>query len=212
LLLLTCGTVSGYGLDRLIDREGLDTPRTRKTLKTVVILASVIALVLACTAVWRFVICIILGLLAGGYVPLKRILPKNLLTVPAWTIAVCALPFDHAPDGSGRNIAAAIAVAYIILANTVLCDLSSVEEDRAAGVRGFAVRYGVGAGAIFAGLAAILGMFSAFRHELFGLSITAMSLIPIAIILGRDPRNRLARHAADLVLIVLPGPVSMLTR
>lgn len=212
LLLLGCGTMSGYGLDRLIDRRGLDPPGLRRGLGIAVVGTSVVALVLACTALWRFKVCVILGVLAGCYVPLKRVLPKNALTVPAWTIAVSALPFADAPDFSGRYAAAATAVALIMLANTVLCDLPDVEEDRRAGVRGIAARFGVRAGAVYAGVAALLGTASAAIHDHPGLAVTAASLVPLAVVLGRNPTTRWARQAVDLVVTVLPGPITLLTQ
>lgn len=212
LLLLACGTMSGYGLDRLIDRRHLDSVTTRRALMAGVGLSSVLAFGLACTAVWRFEVCVVLGVMAGGYVPLKRIIPKNMLTVPAWTIAVCALPFASAPDGTGRFAGAAAAVAMIMLANTVLCDLPNVEEDRRAGVLAFAARFGARAGAIFAGLAAVLGTASALRHDHWGLAVTAAALVPMAVLMGADPHRRGARQAVDLVVTLLPGPLTLLFR
>ena len=212
LILLASGTMAGYGLDRLIDRRGLDSPATRRALIVGVVLTAVITAVLACTDIWRFQVCALLGVMAGGYVPLKRVIPKNMLTVPAWTIAVCALPFAEAPEFGGHFAGAAGAVALIMLANTVLCDLPNVEEDRLARVRAITVWFGVGIGATLAGSAAFLGTFSAIRHDHLGLAVTAASLLPLAILMGIDPHRRGARQAVDLVVTILPGPITLLSQ
>lgn len=211
LLLLASGTMSGYGLDRLIDRRGLDPAAVRLALGIAVGITTLAGLILACTAVWRFQVCLLLGVLAGCYVPLKRVLPKNALTVPAWTIAVAALPFAAAPDFSGRHASAAAAVALIMLANTVLCDLPDVDEDRRAGVRGIAARFGVPVAALVAGFAATLGVVSAVRHHYLGLASTAASLVPLAVVLGRNPTHRWARLGVDLAVTLLPGPITLLS-
>jgi len=210
LALLACGTMSGYGLDRYIDRRHLDSPIIRRGLRWAILISSIIAFALACTAVWRFEVCVVLGVLTGFYVPLKRYIPKNMLTVPAWTIAVCALPFATAPDWSGQYTASALAVALIMLANTVLCDVPNVEEDREAKVRAFAARYGAEAGAVFACLAAIFGMVAAIGFDHVGLAVTAACLIPLAMVLGRNPIQHRARQAVDEVIVYLPGPITLL--
>ena len=99
-----------------------------------------------------------------------------------------------------------------MLANTVLCDLPNVEEDRRAGVLAFAARFGARAGAVFAGLAAVLGTVSALRHDHWGLAATAAALVPMAVLMGADPHRRGARQAVDLVVTLLPGPLTLLFR
>lgn len=210
LILLCCGTMSTYGLDRLIDRRGVDPAATRRGLRIAVLFSSLVALILACTALWRFLVCCVLGILAGGYVPLKRIIPKNLVAVPAWTIGCCALPFASAPEINGHLVASAVALALIVFANMVLCDIPNIEEDRLARVRAFAARFGAKAGAVFAGLAALLGAVIAIPFHHAGLGVAALCLIPLAVILGRAPMNHRARLAVDEVVIFLPGPITLL--
>jgi len=210
LILLCCGTMCTYGLDRLIDRRGVDSAATRRGLRIAVILSSMLALILACTALWRFMVCCVLGVLAGGYVPLKRIIPKNLVAVPAWTIGCCALPFATAPEINSHLIASALALALIVFANMVLCDIPNIEEDRRAKVRAFTTRFGGQAGAVFAGAMAILGAVIALLFQHIGLAVAAICLIPLAFILGRDPMNHRARLAVDEAVIFLPGPITLL--
>jgi 4-hydroxybenzoate polyprenyltransferase len=212
LVLLACGTTAGYVLDRLIDERGIDPPSTRRRLKLLFVVTSAIALLIAFTAEWRFFVCCVLGVLAGGYVPLKRWIPKNMLTVPAWTIACCALPFATSPAGDGKYAASAMAVAFIMLANTVLCDVPTVAADRRAGVRSFTTRFGAKAGAAFAGFAACLGVAGGAAYHHWGLAATAAALVPLAFLLGRDPANAWARRWVDNAVVLLPGPVTLLTQ
>lgn len=209
LMLLCCGVMCTYGLDRLIDRRGVDSIATRQALKLAVILSSIVALILACTALWRFLVCCVLGVLAGGYVPLKRVVPKNLVAVPAWTIGCCALPLASAPEINGHLIASSLALAFIVFANMVLCDIPNIEEDRRAKVRAIAVRFGARAGAMFAGSIALIGAIIALAFHHIGLAVAAVWLIPLAVILGRDPMNHRARLAVDEAVIFLPGPITL---
>ena len=49
--------------------------------------------------------------IAGAYVPLKRYIPKNVLTVFAWTAATATLPFSDRPVLSATYIASVVSVA-----------------------------------------------------------------------------------------------------
>jgi 4-hydroxybenzoate polyprenyltransferase len=212
LALLAGGTMAGYGLDRLIDRRHLDPPFLRRALTLAIGTAALAALALAATAPWRMKVCTLLGVLAGAYVPLKRMIPKNLLTTTAWTIAVMGLPHADAPDFTDRHAAAWIAVALIMFANTTLCDLNSVEDDRRHGVRGLAPKFGATVAACVAGLAACAATASAVMHHHVGLACCAGTLAPLAILLGRNPANRRARFWTDLTLVIIPGPVELIQR
>ncbi|CAN5354765.1 hypothetical protein BH11PLA2_BH11PLA2_19790 [soil metagenome] len=210
LVLLACGTMSGYGLDRLMDRKDRDPPSFRRQLRNAVVLTSLIAFACACTSWWRFEISCLLGVLAGGYVPLKRMVPKNWLTVSGWTIAVTCLPFAAAPDFTDRHHAAWIAVALIMFTNTTLCDLNSVEEDRRNGVRGVAPYFGVRIAAMICDVSASLAVGIAAYHQHPGLTACAAVLVPLAVYLGRNPKNRTAHTLVDLAITLIPGPVTVL--
>lgn len=208
--ILVSGTMAGYGLDRLIDRRQIDLPETRRVLLICVAAATLATVGLALIEPWRIQICALLGVMAGGYVPLKRIIPKNLLTAPAWTIAVCVLPPATLPEFDSRFFWSILTVALIMLTNTVLCDLPNIEEDRRAGVRSFTVRFDYKAGAIFARFMALFAVFAGIRQGNLGLILTAMGLIPVAILMQINPHRRGARQMADLVVTIIPGPVTLL--
>ena len=97
LLLVASGTVAAYGLDRVIDCRETDPPGLRRVMLICVAIASLAVAVLACTAWWRFQVCAVLGLVAAAYVPLKRYVPKNVMTTLCWTVAVSTLPFAGQP-------------------------------------------------------------------------------------------------------------------
>ena len=136
LLLVACGTMAAYGLDRLIDKRNTDFPAFRNALLLCVLAASLATGILSCSAWWRIWVCSVLALIAGAYVPLKRIIPKNVLTSVAWTTATATLPFSTRPTIDSTFIASVVTVALIMLANTILCDIPDVTADRQAGVRG----------------------------------------------------------------------------
>lgn len=211
LLLLACGTMTAYGLDRLIDRRDRDPKRLRRVLAICVILTAVGAGVLACTAWWRFLVCAALGVIAGAYVPLKRIIPKNVLATLAWTTAIATLPFAGGPPPDPAFGASMLAVAFIIMANTILCDLPDVAADRQAGVRGIAPRFGSRAGAFAAGVFGGLGALIAGSVGRWGLAATALGLTVLAILLARNP-IRSVRLLADGLVTVLPGLLTLLFR
>jgi|688.fasta_scaffold66590_5 4-hydroxybenzoate polyprenyltransferase len=212
LLLVACGTMAAYGLDRLIDRRELDPPELRRTLRIAVLLAAVGTGVLACSSWWRFRACAVLAVMAGGYVPLKRHIPKNVLTTVAWTTAVATLPGAGSPPADAAFGASVLAVAAIMAANTILCDVPDVEADRRAGVRGITPRLGARAGSVVAAGFGVAGTLVAVSAGRWGLALTATTLAVLAIALGRRPERLQIRRLADAVVTVLPGPLAMLLR
>jgi len=212
LLLAASGTAVAYGLDRLIDRRGCDQNQFRRVLAACVFMGAVGTGVLACTSWWRFKVCIILGLIAGAYVPLKRHIPKNILTTFAWTAAIAILPFAEQPPWTETFRASVIAVACIMAANTVLCDIPDVDADRKAGVRGVTPWLGTHAGAVVAVSFGVLGSVIAGSVSRWGLAITAVTLAILACLLAKHPEQRRYRLFADAVVTILPGPIALILR
>ncbi len=212
LLLVACGTMAAYGLDRWTDRRDQDPALFRRVLAVCVILAALGTAVLACTAWWRVSVCAVLGLIAGAYVPLKRFIPKNVLTTVAWTVATCTLPFDSQPAWVPAFQASVAAVALIMAANTVLCDIPDFAADREAGVRGITPRFGPKAGAVAAITCGVLGAWVAGSAGRWGLAATALGLAILALLLVRNPSQGLFRRLADGLVTVVPGPVALLFR
>lgn len=212
LLLVAFGTMAAYGLDRLIDSRDRDPSRVRRALAIGTLLAAAGTASLACTAWWRFKVCVVLGVVAGGYVPLKRFIPKNVMTTAAWTTAIATLPFAGQPPLDGSYGASVLAVACIMAANTVLCDLPDFAADQRAGVRGITPRFGPRVGALAAVTFGGLGAVVAGSVGRWGLAITAASLSMLAIPLERNPARGFLRRLADGLVIFVPGPLALLFR
>lgn len=212
IALVASGTMAAYGLDRLIDRRHLDPPALRRWLAVALLLAAGATAVLACSTWWRFKACAALAVIAAGYVPLKRRIPKNVLTTVAWTTAVATLPGLGPPPSDMAFGASVFAVAAIMAANTILCDLPDVEADRQAGVRGVTPRFGAGVGSLVAAGFGLAGAMVAGSAHRWGLATTAALLAVLAIALGRRPDRAGLRRLADAVVTVLPGPIALMLR
>ncbi|MBL9173160.1 MAG: UbiA family prenyltransferase [Verrucomicrobiales bacterium] len=212
LLLVACGTMAAYGLDRWVDRRDADPREVRRFLVLVVGLASVATAALACTSGWRFRVCAVLAVIAGAYVPLKRAVPKNLLTTVAWTTATATLPFAAMPPLDAAFAASVASVALIMAANTILCDVPDVAADRAAGVKGITPRFGPRAGRWAAALCGAIGAVIAGSVGRWGLAMTAGALLALAWLMARRPDHRGYRLWVDAVVTVIPGPLAWLFR
>lgn len=212
LLLLACGTMAAYGLDRLIDNRDSDPPDLRNALALSVLIASGVTGLLACTAWWRFQVCGVLALIAGAYVPLKRIIPKNVLTTVAWTTATATLPFSGQPPVEPAFGASVVAVALIMLANTILCDIPDFAADRQSGVRGVTPWLGPRAGAITAVLYGLLGAIVASSVGRWGLAATSFGLAVLAILSASNSKRHLYRLLADGLVTFIPGPLAFFFR
>lgn len=212
LLLVACGTMAAYGLDRLIDKRNTDFPAFRNALLLCVLAASLSTGILCCSAWWRIGVCSVLALIAGAYVPLKRIIPKNVLTSVAWTTATATLPFSTRPTIDSTFIASVVTVALIMLANTILCDIPDVTADRQAGVRGITPWLGPRAGAILAVIYGLLGALIAACFGRWGLAFTSLGLALLAIPLARNSNQRIYRSLADGLVTIVPGPIAFLFR
>ena len=212
LLLVACGTMAAYGLDRLIDSRDRDSQRLRRALAVGVGLAAAVTAGLACTAWWRFKVCAVLSLIAGAYVPLKKFIPKNVLTTAAWTAATATLPFAEAPPLDPAFGASVLAVACIMAANTTLCDLPDFAADQRAGVRGITPQFGPRAGAVAAVTFGGLGALTAGSVGRWGLAVTALGLAMLAILLVRNPARGVFRLLADGLVTVVPSPLALLFR
>lgn len=212
LVLVACGTMAAYGLDRWIDGRHRDDNQFRRILFMIVVFASASTGVLACTAWWRLQVCAALGVIAAAYVPLKRVIPKNVLTTIAWTAATATLPFDGRPSFDPAYGASVLAVALIMAANTVLCDLPDYAADRQAGVRGITPRFGPRVGGSAAVVCGVLGALVAGSVGRWGLAFTALGLAVLATRLARQPSRGLFRLLADGLVTVVPGPLAWIFR
>ena len=210
LLLVALGTMTAYGLDRLVDQRDRDPAVFRRVLLVCVVLTGLATGLIACASWWRIQVCAILALLAGAYVPLKRIIPKNVLTTTAWTVAVANLPFDGQPHADITFGLAVATVATIIAANTLISDLPDVDVDRRTGVIGIAPHFGPRVAATVALCFGLLGGCLALWAGRWGLSLTAFALSVLALILTRTAPRSVHRTLADGLVIALAGPITIL--
>ncbi|HMO03744.1 MAG TPA: UbiA family prenyltransferase [Kiritimatiellia bacterium] len=210
LLLLASGTMAAYGLDRLVDRWRLEPADLRRALVMAVAATAAATAVLAGTSWWRFQVCVALSLIAAAYVPLKRHIPKNLLTTFAWTAATATLPLAVRPELDARYALSIASVACIMAANTILCDIPDVAQDRQCGVRGLTPRFGARAGAVAAIMFGLLGMVASVRSGHPGLAVTSASLAMLGVLQARARGRGLHRYLADGLVTALPGPLHLL--
>jgi 4-hydroxybenzoate polyprenyltransferase len=211
LLLIACGTMAAYGLDRIIDNRGSDPPHLRRVIIICVGMVSLVGAMLACTAWWRFKVCSVLGLVAAAYIPLKRYIPKNVMTVICWTGAVATLPFAGQPPLDPTFAASVATVAMIMAANTILCDIPDVAADRHNRVRSLTAKFGAYGGAIAAASFGVMGAIIGGSAGRWGLAATALCLAMLAVPMARNPTYR-RRLMADAIVTVLPGPLTILFR
>ncbi len=210
LMLLAASTSAAYAFDRILDRPIGDGPALRRFLIIAFAITALAAFVLAWFELWRVAVCTGLALLSMSYVPLKRVVPKNVLATTAWTLSVVILPGVTAPAWNGEFAAAAAAVACIMFANTTLCDLASMKDDKRERVRSITVCYGTTAATLASAVAAFAGTVIAVDANALGLTVTATTLAAISLLLMRSPAWFSARLSADAVITLLPGPIALL--
>jgi hypothetical protein len=134
-LTLLCGAFAAYALDRLIDAPSARRrPAFLRILPGLVVSGGLMVTALAHDR-RHLALAALLSLVAGAYVPLKRVLPKNLLAAGGWAAAVVWLPCATPPT-LRMGAPLALCVWLVVMANTLLCDALDVIPDRAQGVRG----------------------------------------------------------------------------
>jgi 4-hydroxybenzoate polyprenyltransferase len=107
-------------------------------------------------------------------------------------------------------VGSVLSVAFIVLANTILCDIPDFEADRQSGVRGITPRFGPRAGAISAIVCSCLGTIIAAFVGCWVLALTSLAMGVLAVIAFKDSEQYNFRLLADLVVTVLPGPLTLL--
>lgn len=149
----------------------------------------------------------LLSLLGVGYVPLKRVIPKNLLTATSWVLCVLTLSLHH------RSLDAPIlcyglALLLILLANANLCDLPDVAADRRNRVLGLTPVLGPAIASRVAGLLAAIGCAAALSLGAWPIAVpgTLFTVIGFSGGLGfaAHPERRWILDAA----LVTAGPLS----
>lgn len=149
VLACVAGVHGAYRFDSLADRLGFRGLWRDRHLWGVIFDGALVAC--AALASPRLIAPLVFLSLAGlFYIPLKRWIPKSLLTAGAWTGTVFALSLaGHAMTADSAMAAAALFLA--VASNANLCDLADVEDDRNNQVVGFGVMLGARATARIAG-------------------------------------------------------------
>lgn len=143
------------------------------------------------------------------YIPLKRFIPKNLLTAAAWTLTLVVLPFDALPVGEAAQWGAA-AVFLTIYAAATLCDVPDVAEDARAGVRGLTTLLGGVTAARVAGGIALVAAVLAVLAGVWGAAVPALACAALGFgAAGWLERSPVGQFWVDALLVV-PGLLVLL--
>jgi 4-hydroxybenzoate polyprenyltransferase len=148
----------------------------------------------------------VLALIAGAYVPLKRFLPKSVLTATGWTLAVVWLPGTPAPL-LRAGLPVAVCLFLIVGANAILCDALDVDEDRRRGIRGLGPWLGAVRASRIASVLALTGAVLSFTLGPWPLAAAAAPLA-LAGLSPIPPHQREWRRTFFDLALVLPGLVA----
>lgn len=203
------GIFAAYRLDHVLDREGgLLAPEARHEV-AIIAAAATLLLLIAIADPALLAPLAVLGALGIFYVPLKKFLPKNLLTASAWAVCIVTLSLKLTPFSLQHWLATAM-IFFLVLSNATLCDLPDIERDRENRVVGLVPAFGSRAGGRIAAFAGCLSLAISVA-----LASTAFAIpSAIYIVLGAFFSSRVAGHPKqrwllDAVLI-LPGPISLI--
>jgi 4-hydroxybenzoate polyprenyltransferase len=203
------GIFSAYRLDHVLDRPGgLLAAEARQELG-VIAAAALLLLGIALAQPSLFAPLAVLGALGVFYIPLKKFIPKNLLTASAWAVCIVTLSLQLTPLSREHAMATAL-IFFLVLSNATLCDLPDIERDREDKVVGLVPAFGTRTGGRIAAAAACTSLVIAAALE------SAAFAIPCAvyIVLGAGFSTSVASHPKQRWLLdavlVLPGPISLL--
>jgi len=149
-------------------------------------------------------VVLVLAGLGIFYIPLKQLIPKNLLTALAWTLVVVILPFDVLPF-SWKILLGAVAVFLTIYGAATLCDIPDIAEDTRAGVRGLATHFGGQSAARIAGGLAAIGALVAVQSGVWLVAIPAIMVAALGFgAIEWLTHNKASQFWVD-ALLILPG-------
>jgi 4-hydroxybenzoate polyprenyltransferase len=206
-LTLVGGVMAAYSLDRVLDAP--QTERKRVTLRFLPPL--LVGSGMVAVGLWKVPshlwLVALLALFGGAYVPLKKFVPKGVLTAGAWAMGVVWLPGARTPTfAEGWSVA--LCTLLIVGANAVLCDTLDVDADRRNGVRGLGPWLGEAKASAVATAMAVAGGVTAFTTGAWPLAAAALPLAIAGVVRGWPKARETRRTALDLVL-VLPGVVCL---
>lgn len=213
VLACVAGVHAAYRFDELVDAVGFrELARDLRDPRLVSIALAALALAIAAIASPRLVLPLgALSLVGVLYVPLKRFIPKNLLTAGAWSATVSALSLTGL-EPTVRTFAAVLALFITVVSNASLCDLPDVSIDRENRVRGFTTMLGVRAAANIAGALGLVASGLAFASGAIGLVLPGLCYAVAGFGFPEALRqHRGAKFWLDAVLVTA-GPISLLAR
>jgi len=201
------GVFAAYRLDHVLDRsDGVFSTAARRDLAAIAA-ASGLLLGIALVKPTLFVPLAALGALGLFYVPLKRFVPKNLLTASAWAVCVVMLSLDLSPFGEAHWMATAM-IFFLVLGNATLCDLPDIERDRQNQVMALVAALGHRRGGRIGALAAGIALVFALALGAASFAVPATLYIAIGLFgaqaVASHPKQRWLLDA----VLVLPGPIS----
>jgi len=199
------GVIAVYALDRVRDAAMADRSTMVARFGGPFVLGCVMVVAGLALVPKHVPIVLALAIVGGAYVPLKRLVPKGVLTAGAWATALVWLPGATTLSVSaGMPVAASLFL--IVIANAVLCDALDVESDRAKGVRGLAPWLGARRASLAAAVLAFGGGVLAVLHGPWPLAVAAGGLM-VACAVPDVPRGVEWRKIALDLVMVLPGAV-----
>ena len=206
-LTLIGGVAAAYSLDRLLDAPAAERRRVMlRFLPPLAVGAGMVAF-----GLWRvpsqWMLILVLAVCGGAYVPLKRFIPKGMLTAGSWAAAVVWLPCAQPPTIQA-GLPVALCVLLIVAANAALCDALDVEIDREKGVRGLAPLLGARRASWLAAVAAGMGGAMAITIGPWPLAVAAAPLMVTGILPASGFFSGWRRTLLDLML-ALPGAVAL---
>jgi hypothetical protein len=202
------GILAAYRLDAVLDRRvGLFAEEVRPDL-LIIAIAGAALLGIAAAQPRLLLPLMILGGLGVFYIPLKRFIPKNLLTASAWAICVVTLSLQI-DSWSWLPVATTLAIFFLVLSNASLCDLPDIAIDRENRVLGVVALLGPGGGGRVAALIALISLMLAITIRSAAFALPAAIFIAVGLLFSqRVAADRSRRWLLDAVLI-LPGPISL---
>ena len=203
------GVFAAYRLDDVLDSEGGPFATEARPEIAAIALAGAGLLGIALLQPSLFAPLSLLGALGVFYIPLKRFVPKNLLTASAWAVCVVTLSLDLDPFTREHSLATGM-IFFLVLANASLCDLPDIEHDRKNRVVGLVVAVGPRTGGrLAAGIACIaMGIASVLGSLAFAIP-AAIYIVLGGLFFDAVATHRKQRWLLDAVLL-LPGPISLL--
>ncbi|MDA3959949.1 MAG: UbiA family prenyltransferase [Planctomycetota bacterium] len=212
VMALLAGVVVVYSAERVVERYA---ELGRYLVRYLLTLSAIGLLVLAWAVLQApdllLPVTIPLAAISLAYPPLARIpAAKELAVTLCWTIGIVVLPFIAEEARWGLlHEPAAWAIAALVMAGTLLCDLKDIEADSASDVRSLPVLIGDKWTRLVAAAAALDAVWLAWWGQAYALLLASFLLVWLATRPDWLRRPLLGPILVDATL-ALPGPIAWL--